>query len=665
MLKTAIYFAILILLFLFSCGRPQNKTEQQEVAFWRLSFVDSSYKLLYKDSDTSRSLRYFDSALSASPGATAYLRSIRCDLLANYYYFFTKDNRSTARMIDSALSYYRSAELQEKYARTYVGLLLFGGQIAYRLNLYSKANDYYFKAKRLADAHLNPCERTAFNYNIAMVLYHQENFRQSLNYFKEAYALQQTCAPQTTAVVLQQQEIQSNIGLCYVELKNYDSAQWHFAKALDIADHYKDSLGAATMDKIYGVVYGNRVKVELALGRLEEAKQLALKAIQLNDREGYEKEYAQKVKLDLAQVYHRQNAFSAMHHVLMQVDSVTLVSNASVRMEWNRWMASYFERTSRPASAIPYLKTWFSLKDAFDAEQKRLTAADINRQLKDKEQQYQIAVLKKDKELAIVWLWVTIALSLMAMSIIYLVYQNYRKSKKSLAVSKALNKEIQNQKAAREKEARERHQLITEAVIRAQENERSIIGLELHDNINQVLTTVKLHNEMVLSGVADAATVLPRTIKYLQDCINEIRDLSKRLSAPTLGKISLEESVKDLLDSINSTSKVRISRNLQGLENQVLKKELHLGVYRILQEQLNNVLKHSDASEVQVQIEYKENRLRLCITDNGKGFAVRNTRGGIGLMNMQTRAESLNGSLQLQSEPGRGCKLEVVLPCTN
>ena len=253
----------------------------------------------------------------------------------------------------------------------------------------------------------------------------------------------------------------------------------------------------------------------------------------------------------------------------------------------------------------------------------------------------------------------------MAVVIIYLIYQHYRRSKKNLAVSLALNEEIRRQKVAREEETEQRHKLITEAVIQAQESERSLIGRELHDNINQVLTTVKLHNEMVLEGVGEAKMILPRTLKHLQECINEIRSLSKRLSAPTLGKISLEESVNDLIDSINMTSKVKITREISGLENQVLKQELHTGLYRILQEQLNNVLKHAEASEVTVQLARNRETIQLTVTDNGKGFLMQRSRSGIGLMNMRTRAENLNGTFELKSQPGRGCKVQVVLPCEN
>ena len=663
MFRPANCLVLLIAILAISCRNNQT-TEKEETLYWKRSFIDSSLQILYKEEDTLRALRFFDSSVGQHPNPTVFLKASRYDLKSLYYYFFTADNAATARMIDSSLAMYNTAELQNHYPRTYVSLLLFGGQIAYRLMHYNKANEYYFRAKKLGDAHLSPCERTAFNYNIAMVLFRQENYTASLSYFKEAYALQAMCSPQTTAIILQQQEIQSNIGLCYVELKRYDSAMLHFDKALAIANRYKDSLGTAVMDKINGVEYGNKARVLMANNRLDEAEQLSLKSIALNDREGYEVEFAQGVKLQLAEIYNRKKDFASMLRVLQNMAGQNHFTNTKQRLDWQRLMALYFEQTSRPDSAIRYLKSYLSLNDAKTAEQKELTQADVTRQLRDKEQQLQISILKKDKELAFVWLCVTVVFFCMMVAIIYLVHQNYRRSKKNLVVLQALNEEIKMQKAAREEEERERHKLITEAVIKAQENERSLIGRELHDNINQVLTTVKLHNEMVLEGIGDPQAILPRTMTYLQDCINEIRSLSKRLSAPTLGKITLEESVKDLVNSINATSKVKITHQITGLENQTLKQELHLGVYRILQEQLNNVLKHAEASEVFIQLEHRENRLQLQVADNGKGFVMNNQKNGIGLVNMQTRAENLNGTFEIDSQPGKGCKIKVMLPCT-
>lgn len=653
--------ALLFLFIVVSC-RQTRTTETEEVSLWNHSFIDSSSSLLYKNRDTSTALHYFDSAYRQSNSEAVYPEASRFVIKANYYYFFTQDNNATAAMIDSALDVYGKAELQNHYPRTCVGLLLFAGHIAYRLNQYNRANDYYFRAKQLGDAHLSPCERAAFNYNIGMVLYRQQNYQASLDYFKEAYKLQETCAPQTTAVVLQQQEIQDNIGLCFVKLKQNDSAMVHFDMALQIAGRYSDSLGAITMDKIYGVVYGNKAKIFMDEGHLDEAEQLSLKSIALNDRPGYETGYAQTIKLQLADIYYRKKDPASMFRVLEGMKE-NVQADANHQLEWERLMADYYEEAKHPDSAVNYLKNYLSLSDSLATKQKQLSSSDFTQQLKDKEQELQISKLKKGEQVALTSFWLTLSLSFMAIVIIYLLYQNYRRSKKNLSALQALNEEINNQKAAREEEAKQRHKLITEAVIRAQENERSLIGLELHDNINQVLTTVKLHNEMVLEGVGDPQIILPRTMKYLQDCINEIRSLSKRLSAPTLGKISLEESVTDLIASVNATSRVKVSHQICGFNNQLLKKELHLGLYRILQEQLHNVLKHAEASEVSVNLEKKKNCIRLWVTDNGKGFKVNHSKSGIGLVNMQTRAESLNGTFEVESYPGCGCQVRVTLPC--
>ena len=656
-----LYLALIMVAMLLACGKPVL-TEQQEADHWNARLVDSSYRLLYQQKNIEPALRYFDEQMAKESKPVPYLIAARYVLRANYYYFFGNSNDSTAAMIDSALAMYAPSEMQHRYPRAYVGMLLFGGHIAYRLYHYSKANNYYFRAKKMGDAYLNPCERTPFNYSIAMVLYRQKNYSESLNYFKTAFTLQNTCLPLTTARILQQQEIQSNIGLCYTNLQHYDSAMIHFEQALSIANQHRDSLGPVVMDKIYGVIYGNQARVAAARGNFEEAESLSKKSIALNDREGYERGNANWVKLYLADVYQKKNDLSSMYQLLGQVDSNTRKENVLMEQRWYQLQAIYHEQTGQLKQALDFFKRFETLRDSTEREQAKLSEADVNRQLVEKEKELEITELKREKHLALVYLWVTVLFVGMAICIVFLVWNNYRKSKKTLAISMALNEEISRQKAAREEEERKRHKMITEAVIQAQEKERSLIGLELHDNINQVLTTVKLHNEMILEGLGDPKELLKRASGYLQDCINEIRSLSKRLSAPTLGKIRLEDSVKDLVDSINSTSKVRITHEISGFEDQALRQELHVGLYRILQEQLNNVLKHAEANNVQVHLTQQNGKIILSIIDDGKGFSMSRDRQGIGLMNMQTRAESLNGSFSLTTNPGKGCKVVVVLP---
>lgn len=203
---------------------------------------------------------------------------------------------------------------------------------------------------------------------------------------------------------------------------------------------------------------------------------------------------------------------------------------------------------------------------------------------------------------------------------------------------------------------------ITSAVIRAQEAERSEVGRELHDNVNQVLTTVKLYTEMVHDGLTGEKDVLKKSAQLLQSCIDEIRSISKRLSAPTLGEISLADSIKELVESINLTNRIEIVYKGEDLANLQIPQEVHLAVYRIIQEQLNNVIKYAEASLVVIALKKTETELTLQLTDNGKGFDVGAKRSGIGITNMQTRAENLGGLFRLQSAQGKGCEVNVCFP---
>lgn len=157
-------------------------------------------------------------------------------------------------------------------------------------------------------------------------------------------------------------------------------------------------------------------------------------------------------------------------------------------------------------------------------------------------------------------------------------------------------------------------------MIRAQEGERAQLGQELHDNVNQVLTTVKLYNEMMLDGIGDSRDILNKSIRQLQNCINEIRSISKRLSAPSLGRISLADSILELVESINLTNRIDISSRIEGLDDRVIPQDLHLAIYRINQEQLNNILKYAEARHAWITNVNNEAGLVLTIADDGRGF---------------------------------------------
>ncbi|RYZ49148.1 MAG: PAS domain-containing sensor histidine kinase [Sphingobacteriales bacterium] len=213
-----------------------------------------------------------------------------------------------------------------------------------------------------------------------------------------------------------------------------------------------------------------------------------------------------------------------------------------------------------------------------------------------------------------------------------------------------------------DKKTRQIQQVMTTAVITAQETERSKLGQELHDNVGQVLTTVKLYVEMLRDGILQTPDLFNKALDHLQQSIDEIRRISKRLSAPTLGSITLIESIKELVESINLTRRVHILYDIDGVSTKEVNQKVHLAIYRIVQEQLNNIIKYAEATEVRILIKKVEAHLSLSIQDDGKGFDLKARREGIGLNNMKTRAESLGGSFKLSTQPAKGCRIDVSIP---
>ncbi len=144
--------------------------------------------------------------------------------------------------------------------------------------------------------------------------------------------------------------------------------------------------------------------------------------------------------------------------------------------------------------------------------------------------------------------------------------------------------------------------------------------------------------------------------------IAEIRKLSQALVAPSLGDVTLLQVIQALLESIRIASSLEIELITDNYEEHAMDADLKLMLYRILQEQMNNILKHSKASKVVVKIGIRNKQVRLLIKDDGVGFDTSKTSSGIGLRNMINRASYYDGITRILSSPGKGCTLEVNVP---
>jgi len=200
------------------------------------------------------------------------------------------------------------------------------------------------------------------------------------------------------------------------------------------------------------------------------------------------------------------------------------------------------------------------------------------------------------------------------------------------------------------------------ATIAAQENERSMIGRELHDNVNQVLTTVKLYTELCYYDEKPNKELLYKALNQVNYCIDEIRNLSRRLAVPKAEDENFGSLIKELIESINATRKTNIQLLTHGVKNLSLSQELKTTVYRIVQEQLTNILKYAHANEVKVTIAATSTELAVEIEDNGIGFNLEEKQNSNGITNMRSRTELVGGTIAFETAPGRGCRVTAEFP---
>ncbi len=217
--------------------------------------------------------------------------------------------------------------------------------------------------------------------------------------------------------------------------------------------------------------------------------------------------------------------------------------------------------------------------------------------------------------------------------------------------------------AAREKKAREE---FTDLLIASQEAERHRIAAELHDGLGQNLSIIK---NRALMAQRDA-DMPPKTGEHLQaierivsDAIDETRNLAHNLRPAHIEQVGLTASLQELIREVSKSSTIHFERRVENVDG-IFKWDAATNVYRIAQEALNNLTKHSHAEQAVVTVERDVRAVHMRISDDGVGFdaAQALTRGGLGLTSITERVRMLGGHLNIESAPGNGTQLTIELP---
>jgi len=197
-----------------------------------------------------------------------------------------------------------------------------------------------------------------------------------------------------------------------------------------------------------------------------------------------------------------------------------------------------------------------------------------------------------------------------------------------------------------------------------QEETFKTISQEIHDNIGQALSFVKLSiNTVNVYNPEDAKQKLLESKNHLSKTIQDLRDLAKTLNTDFIAELGLSGAVEQQLQLMQKTGAYQTSLSINGNEHKDQQQDLV--VFRIVQELLNNIVKHAGASTVEINIAYGPAQVVITVKDNGKGFdanADSNTQKGLGLANMRTRMALINGQININSKPGQGTIATIELP---
>jgi PAS domain S-box-containing protein len=201
---------------------------------------------------------------------------------------------------------------------------------------------------------------------------------------------------------------------------------------------------------------------------------------------------------------------------------------------------------------------------------------------------------------------------------------------------------------------------LSRAMIQGQEKQREELGKELHDNVNQLIASAKLLLQTSLDNPEKRTELVQLSCHTLSSAINEIRVLTKTLMPSAIDYAGLEQSVRDLIQPYKASNQFHVKLQITG-DEKTLNASIRLTLFRIIQEQLNNISKYAQAKLVTINLHIKS-QIELVIGDDGIGFDTSVKRPGVGITNMQNRTAIHNGLFSLCSVPAEGCIIKVQIP---
>ena len=246
----------------------------------------------------------------------------------------------------------------------------------------------------------------------------------------------------------------------------------------------------------------------------------------------------------------------------------------------------------------------------------------------------------------------------------YIIRNKKGKAVRLIGAMQDVTEERRLQHEVLEAEQKKKQYMVNAALI-AQEIERKELSNELHDNVNQLLASALLFLKIANKQPLVSGKYISQSIGYINNAVEEIRNISHTLNPGILKQNGICAALEEMASGLYIPGKFIVVFSGSIVNEKMISKELQLALYRIVQENMNNILKYAEATEVLINLTDQDHNIILEIADNGKGFDPALAVRGLGITNIFSRAESFGGKATLITAPGNGCTFIVTIPVSN
>jgi signal transduction histidine kinase len=551
---------------------------------------------------------------------------------------FTKGEYDSA-MVQSGYALELARKLNDSGA--IINILANTGILYQYLGQFDKNLEYLLQALDLLEKRKETNKLSAIYHNIGNAYFNLNQYRKSLDYcflsLKIYFQTGKNSYPN---------RVYAAIGQNYAELRMTDSALHYYkisvTESIKVMDKYAE-----------GTIYGYMADTYAARSDYKEMLEVAKKSYSLS-KELQSSQMLASSLYNLAYANHLNGDNAVAKNYINE--ALDLATKDSLTDE----LKNIYTVLSFVAAREGDGKTSYWAKQKYDSIQKALLNEQVIKTTAELEKKYESE--KKDKQIILqqsqlqkkeIMNYILIGSAAIVIVISILLYRNYRQKQK-----------LQQQRI-RELE-KEQQLMAIDAVLKGEEKERTRLAKDLHDGLGGMLSGIRYSFQNIKENLVmtpDNHLAFERGMDMLNSSIKEMRRVAHNMMPESLVKFGLDTALKDFCNDINQSGAIHTTYQSIGLENSALDQTTSISIYRIVQELINNTMKHASAKTAIVQVFKTKGEISITVEDDGKGFdpMILQMANGIGWSNIQSRVDFLKGKINIQSEKEKGTSVHIEL----